>query len=94
AMQMMVNSSHHQSADVVGDGLRVVARSPEDDVIEALEGDAPEDQFVLAVQWHPERSYDDDPASRALFKALVDAAGQWQQSDYAKGEPEGLERKP
>ena len=93
AMQMMVNSSHHQSADVVGDGLRVVARSPEDGVIEALEGDAPDDQFVLAVQWHPERSYEHDPASRALFKALVDAAEQWRQSDYAKDEPEGLERK-
>ncbi len=90
AMQLMVNSSHHQSADVAGDGLRVVARSPEDDVIEALEGDAPEEQFVLAVQWHPERSYDHDPASRALFKALVDAAEQWQQGDYAKGEREGL----
>jgi putative glutamine amidotransferase len=90
AMQMVVNSSHHQSADVVGDGLRVVARSPEDEVIEALEGEEPEEQFVLAVQWHPERSYDHDPASRALFKALVDAAEQWQQSDRAQGEPEGL----
>jgi len=90
AMQLTVNSSHHQSADVVGDGLRVAARSPEDGVIEALEGDAPDDQFVLAVQWHPERTYDDDPASRALFKALVNAAEEWQQSDRAKGEPEGL----
>jgi len=90
AMQMMVNSSHHQAADVVGDGLRVAARAPEDDVIEALEGDTPDDQFVLGVQWHPERGYDDDPNSQALFKALVDAAEQWQQSDYAKGEPEGL----
>jgi len=93
AMQMMVNSSHHQAADVVGDGLRVSARSPEDDVIEALENDASEDQFILGVQWHPERTYDDDPNSRALFKALVDAAGQWQRSDYAKGEPEGLEKR-
>ncbi len=93
AMQMMVNSSHHQAADVVGDGLRVVARSPEDGVIEALEGEAPDDQFVLAVQWHPERSYEHDPASRALFKALVDAAEQWQQSDYARDEPEGLRQK-
>ncbi|MGH8459427.1 MAG: gamma-glutamyl-gamma-aminobutyrate hydrolase family protein [Nevskiales bacterium] len=93
AMQMMVNSSHHQSADVVGDGLRVVARSPEDGVIEALEGDESEGQFVLAVQWHPERSYDHDPASRALFKALVEAAEHWQQSDYAKDEPEGLQKK-
>lgn len=69
-----VNSSHHQSAgDVIGDGLRVVARCPDDNVIEALEGTSP-DHFVLAVQWHPERSFDEDPHSRALFEALVDAA--------------------
>jgi len=68
-----VNSSHHQAADIIGDGLRVVARSPQDGVIEALEGTSP-DHFVLAVQWHPERSVDDDESSRAIFRALVDAA--------------------
>jgi putative glutamine amidotransferase len=68
-----VNSSHHQSADVIGDGLKVVARSPEDGIIEALEGTSP-DHFVLAVQWHPERSVDDDEHSRAIFRALVEAA--------------------
>ena len=68
-----VNSSHHQSADGIGDGLRVAARSPEDGVVEAVEGTSP-DHFVLAVQWHPERSVDDDEASRAIFRALVEAA--------------------
>lgn len=68
-----VNSSHHQAADLVGDGLRAVARSPQDGVIEALEGTSA-DHFVLAVQWHPERSVDDDEPSRAIFRALVDAA--------------------
>jgi putative glutamine amidotransferase len=68
-----VNSSHHQAADVVGDGLRAVARSPQDGVIEALEGTSP-DHFVLAVQWHPERSVDEDEPSRAIFRALVQAA--------------------
>jgi putative glutamine amidotransferase len=67
-----VNSSHHQSAAVIGDGLRVVAACPEDGIIEAIEGTAP-DHFVLAVQWHPERSLDDEP-SRAIFKSLVEAA--------------------
>lgn len=68
------NSSHHQAAgDVIGDGLKIVARCPDDNVIEALEG-TPPDHFVLAVQWHPERSYDDDPRSRALFAALIYAA--------------------
>jgi putative glutamine amidotransferase len=68
-----VNSSHHQSAAVIGDGLRVAARSPEDGIIEAVEGTSP-DHFVLAVQWHPERSVDEDEPSRAIFRALVEAA--------------------
>jgi putative glutamine amidotransferase len=72
-----VNSSHHQSADAVGDGLRVVARSAEDGIIEALEGTAPE-HFVLAVQWHPERSVNDAPelaeSAKAIFHAFIEAA--------------------
>ncbi len=68
-----VNSSHHQSADVIGDGLRVAARCPDDGIIEALEGTSA-DHFVLAVQWHPERSVDNDEPSRAMFSALIKAA--------------------
>jgi putative glutamine amidotransferase len=73
-----VNSSHHQSADVAGDGLKVVARSPQDGIVEALEGAAP-DHFVLAVQWHPERSVNDGPelaeSAQAIFRAFIEAAG-------------------
>ncbi len=73
-----VNSSHHQSADGVGDGLRVVALSPQDGIVEALEGTAP-DHFVLAVQWHPERSVNDAPelaeSAHAIFRAFIEAAG-------------------
>jgi putative glutamine amidotransferase len=68
-----VNSSHHQSADTIGDGLRVSAHCIEDGIIEALEGTAP-DHFVLAVQWHPERSVDQDEPSRAIFRALIKSA--------------------
>ncbi|MBV9181837.1 MAG: gamma-glutamyl-gamma-aminobutyrate hydrolase family protein, partial [Acidobacteria bacterium] len=71
ALVIPTNSSHHQAADAVGDGLRIVARCPEDDVIEALEGTRP-DHFVLAVQWHPERSFEDDPRSRSIFQAFID----------------------
>ena len=70
---MPANSSHHQSAEAVGDGLKVVARCPDDGIIEGLEGTSP-DHFVLAVQWHPERSFDEDEHSRAIFEALVEAA--------------------
>ena len=72
-LSLPVNSSHHQSAEGVGEGLRVVARCPDDGIIEALEGTAP-GHFVLSVQWHPERSVDDDDASRAIFRALIHAA--------------------
>ncbi len=68
-----VNSSHHQSAQTIGDGLRIVARCPDDGIIEALEGTSP-DHFVLAVQWHPERSVDEDEHSRAIFRSLIEAA--------------------
>src|SRR5438128_8392445 len=73
ATEIPANSSHHQSADVIGDGLKIVARCPEDGIVEAVEGTAA-DHFVLAVQWHPERSVDDDENSRAIFTALVEAA--------------------
>jgi putative glutamine amidotransferase len=72
-----VNSSHHQSAETIGNRLRVVARCPDDGIIEALEGTNP-GHFVLAVQWHPERSVEQDEISRAIFRALVEAAHQGQ----------------
>jgi putative glutamine amidotransferase len=72
-MVFPANSSHHQSADFIGDGLKVVARCPQDGIIEAIEGTSP-DHFVLAVQWHPERSFDEDENSRRIFRALVEAA--------------------
>lgn len=71
--ELPVNSSHHQSADVPGKGLRVVAHSTQDGVVEAIEGTAP-DHFVLAVQWHPERSVNLDEPSRALFEEFIAAA--------------------
>ena len=77
-----VNSSHHQSAEAIGDGLRIVARCPDDGIIEALEGIGP-DHFVLAVQWHPERSVEQDAASRAIFRAFI-AAGQASRKQRAR----------
>jgi len=72
-----VNSSHHQAIRTPGENLRVSAISPVDGVIEAVELDAP-DHFVVAVQWHPERTYVTSALSRALFAAFVRAAESWQ----------------
>jgi putative glutamine amidotransferase len=72
-----VNSSHHQAIRVAGDNLLVSAVSPGDGVVEAVELDSAE-QFVLAVQWHPERTYTTSAFSRAIFAGLIQAAAIWQ----------------
>ena len=61
-----VNSRHHQAADRIGTGLRVVARDAADGTVEALE--APENRFVLAVQWHPEDQVFAYPEQLKLFE--------------------------
>jgi putative glutamine amidotransferase len=72
-----VNSSHHQSVRVVGDGLAASAISGADGVIEAVEGTSP-GHFVVAVQWHPERTFGYSAASRALIHNFVEYARVWQ----------------
>ncbi len=71
-----VNSSHHQAVAQLGDGLIRAAWSPADGVVEAAEGRG--DQFLLGVQWHPERTLDTCRASQCLFQAFVDAAAAWE----------------
>ena len=65
-----VNSFHHQGIKATGDGLRAIAKS-EDDVIEAIQLDGAD--FVLGVQWHPEKMYDSEE-QRKLFAAFVESA--------------------
>jgi putative glutamine amidotransferase len=71
-----VNSSHHQAIHTPGDNLIVSAFSPQDGVIEAVELGS-DSHFVLAVQWHPERTYNESAFSRAIFHAFVLAAEAW-----------------
>ena len=72
ANQARVNSSHHQSVLKAGRNLRVVAHAP-DGVIEAVEwtGDA---NWIVGVQWHPERMVAADELSQSLFRDLAAAA--------------------
>lgn len=74
-----VNSSHHQAIADPAPGLRIVARCPEDGVIEAVEReyDRADPWFVLGVQWHPERSVDLSVASEAIFSRLIAEAGRY-----------------
>jgi putative glutamine amidotransferase len=62
-------SHHHQGVDRLGEGLRVSALSPADELIEAVE--LPDRSFVLGVQWHPEAD-----AMSPVIGGLVQAAGQ------------------
>jgi putative glutamine amidotransferase len=68
-----VSSSHHQAVDRPGEGLRVVARSP-DGITEAIEWIEPEGRsWLVAVQWHPERMSLDEPLSGSLYRAFLSA---------------------
>jgi putative glutamine amidotransferase len=69
--EMEVNSYHHQAVQRPGRNLRAVAVSP-DGVVEALEDTT--GRFIVGVQWHPERGWREDPASKALFTALIEQA--------------------
>jgi putative glutamine amidotransferase len=79
SIRLPVNSSHHQAIATAGDGLRVTARTPEDGVIEAIENapDGVGGRFVLGIQWHPERTFDESAASRAIFTRFIAEAAAW-----------------
>ena len=66
-----VNSSHHQAILEPGRGLRITAHAP-DGVVEAVEwtGDT---NWVIGVQWHPERM-PEGALAEALFRELLLAA--------------------
>ena len=66
-----VNSSHHQAVLQPGHGLRITARAP-DGVVEAVEWEG-DSNWVVGVQWHPERM-PADPLAESLFRGLLAAA--------------------
>jgi len=72
--EAVVNSSHHQAIEMPGRQLRITGEAS-DGTVESVEwtGDA---NWVIGVQWHPERSVEDDEISRAIFRALADAASE------------------
>jgi putative glutamine amidotransferase len=71
AGQVRINSSHHQAIDQPGRGLRITARGA-DGVVEGVELQSAED-WVVGVQWHPERMPEDLFAQK-LFADFVSAA--------------------
>lgn len=71
ATRIDVNSTHHQAVGQLGKDLVIASRS-DDNIIEAIEGTG--DEFLLGVQWHPERLMD-SPDQRAIFQSFIEAAG-------------------
>jgi putative glutamine amidotransferase len=63
---------HHQRVSRLGAGLVPVAHAADGTVEGAELPDAR--GWFLAVQWHPEDTFDTDPAQLALVRALVTAA--------------------
>jgi len=73
ATRIRTNSTHHQAVQAIAPVLRPVAWA-DDGVIEGTE--SPTHRWIVAVQWHPEMLYENEPAHRRLFEALVEAARQ------------------
>jgi putative glutamine amidotransferase len=64
--KLAITSSHHQALKAVPAGFKLAAKS-EDGIIEAIESQ--NGQFLVGVQWHPERSLNQPDW---LLKAFVD----------------------
>ncbi len=71
SVSMRVNSSHHQSVNVVAPSL-IASALASDGIVEAIE--SPTHRFFLGIQWHPEFLFDRHPLHQRLFKAFLRAA--------------------
>ena len=71
ATEVRINSSHHQAVDRPGYQLRVTARGT-DGIVEGVELESHQN-WVIGVQWHPERM-PDDAFAQNLFADFVGAA--------------------
>ncbi len=65
----LVNSSHHQAVNRLGDGLEITAKA-DDGIIEGIEWESKENKpFMLGIQWHPERTSDkESPFSKNILE--------------------------
>lgn len=82
ALELNVNSSHHQAVRTLGEGLRVNAHAP-DGIIEGAED--PRHPFYVGVQWHPEDMTGEEGA-KTLFAAFLRAAKQYAETKRTAGE--------
>ena len=71
---VQANSAHHQTLRDIPAALRVVGQAP-DGTVEVVEGVGK--QFVLGVQWHPEKMFALHPEQARLFAQLVGEAREY-----------------
>jgi putative glutamine amidotransferase len=63
--RILVNSTHHQAVGRPGKGLVITGKAL-DGVAEVIE--MPGKKFVLGVQFHPERMWQEERSARSIFK--------------------------
>jgi putative glutamine amidotransferase len=73
SVQAEINSSHHQAIDKPGRNLRITAHAT-DGVIEGVEWTS-DSNWVVGVQWHPERMIGDSFSERLFSDFLAAARG-------------------
>jgi putative glutamine amidotransferase len=66
-----INSSHHQAVEKPGKNLRITSRAS-DGIVEGIEWNG-DSNWVVGVQWHPERMFG-DAFSERLFSDFMAAA--------------------
>ncbi len=71
AVEVRVNSLHHQAIKEPGRGVRITGRAP-DGIPELVEVSGY--RFVMAAQGHPEEIYSIEPAFKRLFAAFIEAS--------------------
>ena len=68
----IVGSYHRQAVMRLGRNLRITATGP-GGVIEAIEGNAPGDPWLVAVQWHPELAVGNEQQQKLLHAFVREA---------------------
>jgi putative glutamine amidotransferase len=70
--ELSANTAHHQAIGALGEGL-LASGWAEDGCVEAVEW-ATQDQWLVAVQYHPEDLHPADPAHLRLFTTFLEQA--------------------
>lgn len=69
--ELSVNSFHHQASSTISSNMQICAAAGDNTVEAVFKKNV---LFNLSVQWHPERTYDCDTASKSIFDAFIKAA--------------------